>query len=48
MSMKIYKAKVSATVEMTVTIKEYDNGEMEIEEIDEVTDVDEFENVRPL
>jgi hypothetical protein len=43
--MKIYKAKVSATVEMTVTIKEYENGELEI---DEVTDVDEFENVRPL
>jgi len=46
--MKTYKAKISATVELTATVKEYDNGEIEIVEVDEVTDIDEFDNVRPL
>lgn len=46
--MKIYKAKVSATVEITATVKENDNGEIEIVEVDEVTEVVDFENVRPL
>lgn len=46
--MKTYKARVSATVEITATVKEYDNGEIEIVEVDEVLEVDEFDNVRPL
>lgn len=46
--MKTYKAKISATVELTVTIKEYDNGETEIDEVDEITEISEYGNVRPL
>lgn len=46
--MKVYKAKVSATVEITATVKELDNGEIEIVEVDEVLEVDDFDNVRPL
>lgn len=46
--MKTYKAKVSATVELTVTIKETENGETEIMEVDEVLEVSEYENIRPL
>lgn len=33
---------------MTVWIEENDNGDMEIEDIDEVTEINEFENVREL
>lgn len=46
--METYKAKVSATVEITATIKEYDNGEIEIVEVDEILEVIDFDNVRPL
>ena len=46
--MKIYKARISATVEITATVKEYDNGEIEIMEVDEITDIEDFDNVRPL
>jgi hypothetical protein len=46
--MKTYKAIISATVELTATIREHDNGELEIVETDEVTEVVEFGNVRPL
>jgi hypothetical protein len=46
--MKTYKAKVSATVEITATVKEYDNGEIEIFEVDEILEVNDFDNVRPL
>jgi len=41
--MKRYKAKVIASVEMTVWINESLNGDIEIDDIDEVTDVQEFE-----
>lgn len=46
--MKTYKAIVSATVELTVTIKETANGDTEIVEVDEVREVVDYENVRPL
>lgn len=46
--MKTYKAVVSATVEITAIVKEYDNGEIEIVEVDEVLEVNDFDNVRPL
>lgn len=46
--MNRYKAKVSATVEMTVWIREAANGEQELDEVDEITEVIEFENVRKL
>ncbi|SFC93855.1 hypothetical protein SAMN05443252_10924 [Bacillus sp. OV322] len=46
--MKTYKAKVSATVEITAIVKEYDNSEIEIVEVDEVLEVNDFDNVRPL
>ena len=46
--MKTYKAKVSATVEIIATVKEYDNGEIEIVEVDEILEVNDFDNVRPL
>lgn len=46
--MKFYKAIVSAKVEMTVFIREYENGEQEIHEIDHITEVVEFDNVRKL
>lgn len=46
--MKTYKAVVSATVEITATVKEYDNGEIEIVEVDEVLEVNDFDNIRPL
>lgn len=46
--MKIYKAKVSATVELIVKVKEYDNGEIEIIEVDEVDEISDFDNVRAL
>lgn len=46
--MKTYKAKISATVELTATVKEYENGEIEIIEVIEVVEVDDFGNVRPL
>ena len=38
-----YKAKVIAVVEMKVWINENYNGDKEIDDIDEVTDVQEFE-----
>lgn len=38
-----YKAKVTASVEMIVWINESMNGDKEITDIDEVTDVEEFE-----
>lgn len=38
-----YKAKVIATVEMVVIIHEDVNGNQEIEDIDDVTDIEEFE-----
>lgn len=34
-----YKAVIDATVKLAVTIREYPNGETEIEEIDEVLEV---------
>lgn len=46
--MKTYKAKVSATVEITATVNEYDNGEIEIIEVDEVLEINDFDNVRQL
>jgi len=38
-----YKAKVTASVEMIVWINESLNGDIEIDDIDEITDVQEFE-----
>jgi len=38
-----YKAKVTASVEMIVWINESLNGDMEIDDVDEVTDIEEFE-----
>lgn len=46
--MKTYKAVVSATVELTVTIKENINGDTEIVEVDGVIEISEYENIRPL
>jgi hypothetical protein len=46
--MRRYKAKVSATVELVVWLKENDNGEIEIDEVDEVLEVDEYENIREI
>lgn len=46
--METYRAVISASVEITATVKEYDNGEIEIIEIDEITEVEDFENVRRL
>lgn len=45
--METYKAKISATVELIATVKEYSNGEIEIIDIEDI-EVEEFENVRPL
>lgn len=38
-----YKAKVTANVEMIVLINESLNGDKEIEDIDEVTEIEDFE-----
>lgn len=38
-----YKARVKATVDMIVWITETVNGDKEIEDIEEVVEVDEFE-----
>ena len=46
--MRIYKAKVSATVELIVKVKEYSDGELEILEVDEVDEIIDFDNVREL
>ncbi len=46
--MKIYKALISAVVDITGTVKEYNNGEIEIIEVDEVREINDFDNVRPL
>lgn len=40
---KRFKAKVKAVVEMTVWINEDVNGNKEIEDIEEVTNIEEFE-----
>lgn len=45
---KTYKAKISANVDLIALVKEYDNGEIKIIEIDEVADIEDFENVRPI
>jgi hypothetical protein len=37
-----YKAKVTASVEMIVWINENANGDKEIDDIDEVTEIEEF------
>lgn len=42
------RVKISATVTATAWIKEYPNGEIELDELDEVTEVDEFEVVSEL
>ena len=41
--MATYKAKVTATVEMIVTIHEDAVGNTEIEDVEEVTEIEEFE-----
>lgn len=43
-----FKAKVSATVELTVWLTKNDNGEVELDEVDEVLEVVEFGNIREL
>ena len=48
LNIKTYKAKISATVELIATVKEYDNGEIEIIEVEEVDEVNDFDNVRPI
>lgn len=40
---KRYKAKVKAVVEMTVWIHEDVTGNQEVEDVEEVTDIEEFE-----
>lgn len=45
---KKYKAKISAVVEITAWVKELPNGEVEIEEVDEILEVEEFENIREI
>lgn len=46
--MRRYKAKVSATVELIVWLKENDNGEVELDEVEEVDEVTEYENIREI
>ena len=41
--MKKYKAKVSANVEMIVWISESLNGDQEIDDVEEVTEIKDFE-----
>ena len=42
------KVKVAATVTATAYIIEYDNGDTELDELDEVLEVDEYEVVSDL
>lgn len=42
------RVKISATVTATAYIWQYDNGETELDETDEVLDVDEYEVVAEL
>lgn len=37
------RVKISATVTATAYVWEYDNGEIELDELDEVIDVDDYE-----
>lgn len=39
------RVKISATITATAWVKEYPNGDIELDELDEVLDVDDFEVV---
>ncbi len=42
------KVKITATVTATAYVKEYDNGEFELDELDEVLDVEDYEVMADL
>lgn len=42
------KVKITATVTATAYVKEYDNGETELDELDEVLDVEDYEVLTDL
>ena len=42
------KVKITATVTATAYITEYDNGDTELDELDEILEVDEYEVISDL
>lgn len=44
--MKKYQAKIDATVVLQVWLNEYDDGELEVDEVLEIYEIIDIENVR--
>ena len=42
------RVKITATVTATAYVNEYDNGDTELDELDEVLDIEEYEVVADL